>query len=135
MKLDTRDTWLAVRELEATIDLTGLRDARALPVEANVFAFFGMQDLDPLIDLAPGVAKRPSRFSRWGICWAARCAKTAGSRGGSRGYVSEDLKMAPMRVRSRFDLDASTCFALETSDKLPDACLTAVLLNGRITPM
>jgi hypothetical protein len=50
MKLDTRDTWIAVRELEATIGLITIPDARGLPNATSVLPFFSMQNLDLLID-------------------------------------------------------------------------------------
>lgn len=50
MKLDTRDTWIAVRELEAAIGLIAIPDARGLPDAASVLPFFSMKNLDLLID-------------------------------------------------------------------------------------
>jgi hypothetical protein len=49
-KPDTRNTWIAARELEATTGLIAIPDARALPVAASELPFFSMQNFDLLID-------------------------------------------------------------------------------------
>jgi hypothetical protein len=50
MKLDTRAPRIAVRELEATIDLIAIPDVRRLPVAASVLPLFSLKNLDLLID-------------------------------------------------------------------------------------